>query len=395
MKTATKRILITGARAPVALHFARVLAEAGHHIILADSQRFPIARATKFKKSYHYVPRPVDSILSYGNTIQQIVNDESCDVIIPTCEEIFFLAACRDLHGFELPLLAPHFEKLERVHNKFSFALSTNGHPAQAAHTTLLTTAADVDPIRAEANKLVFKPVWSRFASEVLICPHPSQLEALRPSPARPWIAQEFLPGEELCCWALVKDGRVIALSSYRPLHRVGLGAAIAFEPVDDPTISAFVKSYSKSSQWEGQISFDFRRDANGLPHVLECNPRATSGVHFFGPHSGLADAITNARVCLPNISRSMTLPMALWAFGMPKAFVKNGMRGILDLKRDLKSMGDISTWPGDRTLLPMQFLGILEIASKAVRLRKKLTAAATFDIEWNGGSLAPINQVK
>jgi hypothetical protein len=389
----TKRILITGARAPVALHFARILSAAGHQIILADSQYFPIARATKFKKAYYHLPKPIESILSYGNAVQQIVNDGSCDLVIPTCEEIFFLAACRDLHRFRLPLLAPSFEKLEAVHNKYQFALSTQGYPAQAAYTRLLTSVADVVAINTEAHKLVFKPVWSRFASEVLICPTQKQLETLCPSLEKPWIAQEYLPGEELCCWALVKDGNVITMSSYRPLHRVGLGAAIAFEPNDDVTIAAFVKSYCKSLQWTGQISFDFKRDANGVLHVLECNPRTTSGVHFFGTRSGLAGAIINAASCQPNISTAMTLPLALLAFGMPKAILRQGIRGALDLWRELRFMEDISTWPGDRSLLPMQLLGLIEVAFNAFKKRKKLTSAATYDIEWNGRSMAPVDQ--
>jgi hypothetical protein len=388
----TIKILITGARAPAAVHFARVLSEAGHEIILADSQRFPLGRATKSKKCYIQLPPPIDGILNYGKSVQQIVNDACCDLVIPTCEEIFFLAACRDLHGFRLPLLAPSFKKLETVHNKYVFAVSTQGHPAQAAQTQLLTSVADVAALKSQAHSLVFKPVWSRFATQLMICPSQRQLETLRPSHITPWIAQTYLTGEELCCWAFVKGGRIITISSYRPLHRVGLGAAIAFEPVYDPNIAAFVKSYCRSLQWDGQISFDFRRDAQGKLHVLECNPRATSGVHFFGTGSGLANALISAKSCKPNISTAMTLPLALLAFGMPKAFMKNGIQGALDLKRELGLMVDISTWPDDRSLLPMQILGLIEVAFKAFKKRKKLTAAATYDIEWNGGSLRSLN---
>ena len=45
-------VLITGARAPVALHLARELHVAGRRVLLADTLRFPMSRATRTAASY-------------------------------------------------------------------------------------------------------------------------------------------------------------------------------------------------------------------------------------------------------------------------------------------------------------------------------------------------------
>ena len=43
--------LVTGARAPVALHMARLLGSAGHRVILTDTMRRPLGAATRFARS--------------------------------------------------------------------------------------------------------------------------------------------------------------------------------------------------------------------------------------------------------------------------------------------------------------------------------------------------------
>ena len=147
-----KKILITGARAPVALHFARLLSATGHRVVLADSQRFPIARATKFKCSYIQLPNPTDDFYNYASAVEDLVKRENITYVLPTCEEIFYLAAIRDYLSVDLPLWAPSFSKLAAVHNKYSFAVSTKGHVGQAPESTLLRSEQDVKNVSSEAG---------------------------------------------------------------------------------------------------------------------------------------------------------------------------------------------------------------------------------------------------
>src|SRR5689334_17961307 len=102
-----KSVLVTGARAPVALHWARLLTAEGHRVILADSHRFPMSHATRFKTAYVRLPEPRGNAAAYARAVERVVEEHRCDVVVPTCEEVFFLAAARDLHGATIPLLAP------------------------------------------------------------------------------------------------------------------------------------------------------------------------------------------------------------------------------------------------------------------------------------------------
>jgi hypothetical protein len=382
-----KSVLVTGARAPVALHWARVLCAAGHRVILADTHRFPMSRATRFKAVYVRLPQPRGNVAAYTRAVAKAVTDYACDLVVPTCEEVFFLAAARDLHGAAIPLFAPPFPMLEKVHNKYSFAIAAHGFGADPPATSLLASREDLHAIARESRDLVFKPVWSRFAERVLIRPAPDLLATTAPSQSDPWVAQAFLPGEELCSWTMAREGRLLASQAYRPLYRAGQGASLAFEPIRNEAIASFVAGFVASAHWTGQISFDFRHDANGRLSAIECNPRATSGLHYFGPADRLDEALFAGSAAAATLNGPMTLPLAMLVYGLPFAF---GSHAVGRWLKDFRAMGDISRWPGDRSLLPAQFLALAEIALAALSRGASLKAAATADIEWNGEPLGP-----
>jgi glutathione synthase/RimK-type ligase-like ATP-grasp enzyme len=263
------RLLITGARAPVALHLARLMCAADHEVILADSFAWPLARATRFKKAYLRLPSPLAGLEAYGDAVERIAQRHKIDMIIPTCEEVFFLAAARERRHRHLPLLAPDFERLKRMHDKFAFSQLARGFGADPPHTYRLETPEAVLPFAADTRNLVFKPVWSRFGDRALIRPDSQTLLRLKPSPTDPWVAQTYLPGEELCVYAVAFEGRLAALQAYRPLWRAGRGAGLAFAQVEDAAINRFVKEILAAQAWHGQIAFDLRRDAEGALHVI------------------------------------------------------------------------------------------------------------------------------
>src|SRR5690606_2011320 len=107
-----------------------------------------------------------------------------------------------------------------------------------------------------------------------------------------------------------------------RPLYRAGnaQGAGVLVEPVVDDTIRHFVEGFVSRTQWTGQISFDFRRDAEGRLHVLECNPRATTGVHFFAAKDGLPDALLEGTATAPTIKAPVGVALAMLIYGLPYA---------------------------------------------------------------------------
>ncbi|MCB9992837.1 MAG: hypothetical protein H6873_04175 [Hyphomicrobiaceae bacterium] len=377
-------ILVTGARAPVALHLARLFHAAGHSVWLADTHRFPVSRPTRSAKGHVRLPPPRRNFAAYAHAVARVVDEKSIDLVVPTCEEVFFLAAARDVAGKSIPVFAPPFEVLANAHHKGRFAEGSRGLGADAPRTDLVTSRPQLTDI-GDATSKVLKPAFSRFASRTLVRPDRRSVEALAPSENDPWVVQDFLPGEEICAYAIAVEGKLLAFTCYRPLYRAGLGAGVAFEPVDAPEVQRFAAGYVARTKWTGQISFDFRRDGDGVLRVIECNPRATSGLHFFGMGDGLADAMVNGTSAKANDLQPMTVPLALLVYGLLPALRQREFRRWLG---DMGRMKNLLAAPGDRWLGLSQFLALGEIALIAARTGKTLQQAATDDIEWNGETL-------
>ena len=376
-------VLVTGARAPVALHLARLLHGAGRRVILGDSPARPIAAASTACASYRRLPPPRFAASAYAEAVEALVRAEGIELVIPTCEEVFYLGQIWRDRAMPARLFAPNMAMLSRVHDKHAFIRLAQSLGLDVPETTLLQSDADLARVRGHSRELVFKPVWSRFARDVLLRPSQGELDVVRPSPAAPWVAQRFVAGEEISAYAVARNGELKALALYRSLYRAGKGAGICFEPVEDAGARRFVETFVAGTGWTGQISFDLMREKDGKVLPLECNPRAVSGLHFFRDPQRFADAmLDDGPEVKPDVARLQTVRLAMWIFGLPAALRSDGLGRFRQTMREADELLD---WPGDPAPKKEQWRALAEIAGTALRQRISLQAASTRDIEWNG----------
>ena len=370
----TLRVLITGARAPAALHLARLLHGAGHRVITADSLRWPLAAASDASAAYVRLP-PANGLCGiYGTAIRDALRAHNIDLVIPTCEEIFYLAALWERENMPATLFAPRMQLLRSAHNKFAFVATAQSLDLAVPKTVLLQSNDDVSALKTPSQDLVFKPVWSRFATDVLV--QPGNV-LITPTAANPWVAQEFIAGQEQCVYAVAVKGRLVMLSSYQPTYRAGKGAGIAFKPIVDAGIRAFVERFVEGTAWHGQVSFDFIKRSDGTVVAIECNPRATSGIHFFDAPMPFANALLEGVMCKPEVTQTLGVKAAMLLYGPSQ-----NLRGCW---RDINEMADVIARPDDMRPARRQLLATLEFAAIALRNRTSLTQATTQDIAWNG----------
>ena len=250
----------------------------------------------------------------------------------------------------------------------------------RAPATHLLRSPEDVAAIASESRRLVVKPVYSRFASFTLVRPAADVLlRSVFPTAQTAWVAQDFVEGEERCSWTAFDAGRVAAHVCYRPVRRVGTGAGTLFESIEDAAVLRFVEAIGGALNLTGQAGFDYFAAGNGL-HVLECNPRSTSGVHFFSDAPGVL-----ALCLLPGeILQRVVVPAG-------RRFMVAGavLPEILALRQgaiaDFISSRDV-VWRRDDPLPALAQLAVLAtLGVRSLVLRKSLRQASTADIEWNG----------
>jgi predicted ATP-grasp superfamily ATP-dependent carboligase len=385
-----KTVLITGARAPVAVHIARLLSEAGYRVVMCDHLKNPLGSASKIIDKYLCLPSFRLDRQTAADTLQQLILQENINYVVPTCEEVFYLAEFWAQEQPSAALIAPAIAMLEAVHNKFRFIEMLEGMGLAAPKTYLLESRADIDRFRQTAGNYVFKPVWSRFASHTQIRPTQASLERVTPSPQAPWVAQTFVSGKEVSVYALAWNGKLTGISVYRNAVRAGLGAGVCFEPVENAVVRSFVQTFVHETNWTGQISFDVVLTSDGSVMPLECNPRATSGVHFFEDPKVFANALLfGNQEASPSGKTPQGVRLAIWIYGLSGLYRQHSFRSFW---RALMTAQDVLNVPSDPIGLAAQMKSIWEFLKIARRTGRSLQQASSYDLEWNGPDQSSIS---
>jgi len=376
--------LILGARAPACLEWARAIQSQGWKVTIADSLLWPMSKFSAAGKNFVRLPEPRQNTQQWLDAIQTIVIQKKIDWVIPTCEEVFYLAwGAEQLNPF-CRLFTGDFNLLKHLHHKGMFADMTRNWCIQAPESFLINNRTELNLFLDRSKNFVFKPAYSRFAAQTLICPDQIQLDLILPTIESPWIAQQFIQGKEHCSFSVIQNGQAIAHSCYHPKYRVGKGSGIYFEVTHSPEILEFIKQFARETAYTGQVGFDFIESNNGKIYVLECNPRATSGVHLFNDQpQALTHIFHRAEPSLYQpTSKPRMSSMAMILFAMKKQGWKK------EFWQDLNRAEDIISHTGEHKPHYAQLLCLVEMLARAFRYRKGLLAAVTSDIEWDGQAI-------
>ncbi|MCC6192691.1 MAG: hypothetical protein IT318_27020 [Anaerolineales bacterium] len=376
------RVALTGGRAPATLELARLLARAGHTVFVAESARWPLTRGAPGVAGSWRVPPPRQDPAGFVAALERLLSAERIDLLVPTCEELFYVARARDQLAAHCRVLCAPLEVLHALHHKGRFATLAAHYGLAAPETRLLASAADLRAALARPGAWVLKPAYSRFAARALLPPHAARaLARVQPTPGAPWVAQRYVRGRALCTYSVAHAGRLAAHAAYPVTWSAGQGAAIYFEAEAHSAARAWVEAFVAQANFSGQIAFDFIEDAQARLWALECNPRLTSGVHLLAAHPGFAAALwaVGAQVVTPPAGPPRMLAGALWLYGLRS---RHGLRAWL---RALRAGKDVISAPGDRAAALRQWLALAEFGLRAARLGVSALAAATADIEWNG----------
>jgi predicted ATP-grasp superfamily ATP-dependent carboligase len=381
-----RTILLTGGRAPATLDLARLVAAAGHRVIVAESLAWPITRGSRAVHRHYRVPPPRQATGAFAAALLDIVRAECVDLVVPTCEEVFHLARVADGLRPHVRVLVAPFCQLRRLHSKLEFIESVRKAGLGAPETNRVSSAAEAaERVRCSPGELVLKPEFSRFATEVFIRPRDADVVARLPiSPERPWVVQQYVAGEQVCSYSVAHEGRLTAHTAYGVTYTAGVASSIRFVVRDDPRLEEWVTRFVAAERLTGQVAFDFAVPDEGGVMPLECNPRSTSGIHLFADQPELATAFLDPEMptlrANPSVPRMLAIPMLL--YGFPQA-VKHGRVG--RFLRDFVSSRDVVFRLGDPLPTLVQAAAVGELAVLALRHRRNLLAASTADIEYNG----------
>ena len=270
-------VLLTLGRLPKALDLARGFSKAGCRVLVAEPYGWTLAGASRHVAREFKVPPPSAGKAAYLAALAEIAARESVDLVVPVSEETMHVAHLAGMLPVGTRLFTMPPDQVIALHDKARFV------SAALAMGLAVPESAPLGSVEAEAlarsGPVVVKPVFSCSGNGLSIL---RGGEALPPAdPARPCVVQRFVEGLEHSTCTIAQGGRVVSTMVYRGAVMSG-SVAVAFERVEVPAITTWIEQFVANSGWSGFISFDFIVDAHGRPFAIECNPRATSGVHFW-----------------------------------------------------------------------------------------------------------------
>jgi hypothetical protein len=140
-----------------------------------------------------------------------------------------------------------------------------------------------------------------------------------------------------------------------------------------------------ENNNFTGQIAFDFIETPDGRLCALECNPRATSGVHLLASNPNFIEAFLNPNIiCInPAKDRSSMFAIAMLFYGFIGAFKKNKLGNWFSTFFTSK---DVIFDIKDPLPFLLQFRSIFAYLKTSREQKISPMEASTFDIEWDGG---------
>lgn len=175
-------VLILGGRAPVAADHARRFAHQGWTAYIGDSIPCRLSGWSRAVAGTFALAPPRTDPARFIADLRAAIERHAIDLVVPTCEEVFFLSRYRHALPASCRIAVDDFAKLRLLHSKWDFQAPARECNGNVPASTLVHSIAEA---RAWAGgmPLVLKPEFSRFGVHVRI--HPQGIPDDAPELAR------------------------------------------------------------------------------------------------------------------------------------------------------------------------------------------------------------------
>lgn len=278
------RVLVTSSRNTFALDIIRKLGSRGHTVVASDTYPGATGSHSKYLAGHAVTASPRYDTDQFIRDVSRIVSEYDIDLIIPTFEEVFYLAA----RVADLPegvtLFGGSFAKLAQLHDKASFQRLVERSGVPIPETTVATDHASLVAAIEKYPRYFARAAFSRGGVGLLTNTGPlagkMSVDDCHPTEEQPWLVQPFVDGPMVCTYSTIVDGRVTSHCTYRAPEQWAHSTGITFLAVDSTDTLDYTQRIVDALDpgFTGQLSFDFV-DNDGQLYSIECNPRPTNGV--------------------------------------------------------------------------------------------------------------------
>jgi len=384
------RVLVTSSRNTFALDLIRKLGSVGHTVFASDTYDGAVGNHSRFLAGHLATPSPRFETDAFIAAVSDYVEKHSIDLIIPTFEEVFYLAArVADLPS-SVRLFAGDFADLARLHDKASFQRLAQDAGVPIPETVVVTSPDELRAAIDSFPRFFARAAFSRGGVGLLTNTGPLAgkipVEECVPTPEQPWLVQPFVDGPMVCTYSVVVDGKVLAHTTYKAAEQWAHSTAIAFIAVDSTDTLRYTQQLVDALDpgFSGQISFDFvDHGSEAAPDykIIECNPRPTNGVILLEAgdvSKAIEGKLDEPVVAIAGTERQITLAVLADAFTEPLSHLSKTLHDLLHVR-------DVGAGWWDGAAMLWSPATIVHGAKISHGDRKEILAALGDDIVWNG----------
>jgi predicted ATP-grasp superfamily ATP-dependent carboligase len=374
-----KTALLTVGRFPKALTLARALHRNGVRVIVADPLKRQLCSVSRAVAKNYQVAAPNTDIAAWEQDILDIIEREGVTDLIPASEEICHVANLAERVPPSVRYVGPSAQWIAQWHDKL---LCVDHAIARGVTAPSVFTTADPETrALVRQTDCVLKPRRGCSGTEVSFIDQGSS----PPAASHEMLLQRRVVGTHLCTLSWVDNGEAKATASYRGSTHSGT-VAVGFQSAPTPfSVKRWIDQFLADTGVTGFISFDFILDHSGVPWGIECNPRLSSGIHFFD-EAWLGAAVIGQSTEPAPISTAGK--RAQWSYSTLTEAYKHLFRfqlgDLLRCLRDLLTSRDaIWSW---RDPLPFLLMTPLcwEFIWRSIRQRITIGDASQCDIAWH-----------
>ena len=391
------RVLITSSRMPFALDEIRKLGKEGHHVVASDTFRTAPGSHSRYAESWTVTASPRFARDQFIRDIRDIVRAERIDLVVPAFEEAFYLAWHLDELAPDTEVFVPPFSTLATLHNKATLLDLARSLSIRTPRTTLVDSSEALKRALKDFDGYFGRAAFSRGGVQLLTNRGPLagelDIDECKPTPANPWLIQEFVDGEDICTFSIAHHGRIRAHATYVHPRELEHAGGIVFESIVDDSSYAAATALVEATAYHGQVSFDFKRTGDDVV-LIECNPRPTAGVFVMSPKvftDALFDRPGETQIAPAGVRHKYSVALI-------RDMVLHWREIPEDLKYLLSSAKEVYGERGDLAPALYQLLSYSHVVAykrrKPRRERKRTDLAAAYfdDILWNGERLDEVS---
>ncbi len=371
--------LLTIGRFPKALTLARGLHRQGVRVIVADPLKRQLCSVSRAVAKTYSVTAPNLDASAWEEDLLDIIEREQVTDLIPVSEEVCHVARLAKRLPAHVRYAGPSEAWLHQWHDKLRFVEHAISRGVTAP--SVFTTADPESRTLIRQADCVLKPRRGCSGTEVSFIDMGSTL----PTPSSDMLLQRKVEGSPLCTLSWIDKGEVIATASYRGSTHSGT-VAVGFQCAPTPfSVRQWIEQFLADTGVTGFISFDFILDRNGVPWGIECNPRLSSGIHFFD-ESWLGAAVMGQAPGPATIAPAGK--RAQWSYSTLteayKHLLRFELRDLLRCWRDLLMSRDaVWSWSDPLPFLLMTPL-CWEFIWRSITERMSIGDASQCDIAWH-----------